>query len=392
LILSLVLTLPWLITVFAWRYAVLGRKPVALPNARVAATRLPSPAPLVSVIVPARNEAQNIGNLLASLTASTYPRFEVIVIDDRSEDGTGDIARSFPLGTAERIAVVTGAPLPDGWLGKPWACAQGAREAKGEILLFTDADTTHDPTLLTRSVVALGLMRIDLVTVFGRQLMGSFWERVVQPQVFAMILSRFAHVKQPIPQDRWRDAIANGQFLLFRRDSYDALGGHEAVKHEVVEDLRLSQIVIAGGWKMAMLQGEDALATRMYRGFQDLLRGWTKNMAIGAKQSVPRSLQPVILPAAVLGLTGLWVIPPLLLIAAAVGLGGAGMLAWSAITVAASALYWGAVTRSMGESFWYGLVYPVGSVIVVTIVFRSWVRGRRVEWKGREYRVEESAV
>jgi chlorobactene glucosyltransferase len=389
LTLPLLLTLPWVGAAAVWAFAVIVRRAAAPPSGDVSA-RLPSPPPLVSVIIPARNEAHNIERVVTTVAASTYPRFEVIVVDDKSEDGTGDVARRLSRGNAERLEVVGGEQLPKGWLGKPWACAQGVSHARGEILLFTDADTTHTPELLARAVVALE--SADLVTVMGRQLMESFWERLVQPQVFAMILSRFAHVKGQLRPSQWRDAIANGQYLLFRRSAYDALGGHAAVRHEVVEDLRLAQIVVAGGWRLSMLVDEDAFATRMYRSLREMWIGWSKNMAIGAKQSVPPLLRPVVMPLSILALTALWIAPPVLLLASLAGFGAEPLRVWALCTVGVSMLLWASITRAMGQPFAYGLIYPLGSAVVVAIVTRSWLRGSRVQWKDREYRVEQPAA
>jgi chlorobactene glucosyltransferase len=387
--LPLLLALPW--ALLALLFFALVRLPRALAPAGDAAARLPVPAPLVSVIVPARNEAHNVGRVLASVNASRYPRFEVVLVDDRSEDGTGALAREVERGRAERLEVLQGAPLPEGWLGKPWACAQGVRRARGDYLLFTDADTVHDPDLLGRAMAAFAEDAADVVTVLGRQVMASFWERTVQPHVFVMLMSRFPGSWTMLPPRRWRDAIANGQFLLFRRDAYDAFGGHEAVRDEVVEDLRIAQLLVKGGWRLSMRGAEDALATRMYRGLSEIVAGWSKNVALGALHTVPPWLRPVLLPAAVAYGAAVWLAPALVLAAALLGAAGPAWLVWSATAVAVSALFWGAVGARMGVPFLYGLVYPLGAAVGVWIVLRSWVRGTRVEWKGREYRVRRPA-
>ena len=145
----LLFTLPWLGVLAFLLFGT--RVPRELPGADA---RAAADAPFVSVIVPARNEALNIEACVGSLTASRYPAFEVIVVDDESEDGTGRLARSLSPGNARRLHVIDGEELPPGWLGKPWACRQGAAAAAGELLLFTDADTVHGPELLGRAVGA----------------------------------------------------------------------------------------------------------------------------------------------------------------------------------------------------------------------------------------------
>ncbi|HSG47547.1 MAG TPA: glycosyltransferase, partial [Longimicrobiales bacterium] len=136
------------------------------------------PWPRVSVVIPARNEAGNIRTVLASVTAADYPDFEVVVVDDRSTDGTGEIARATPAARAREVRVVEGADLPEGWMGKPWACHQGAMAATGEVLLFTDADTWHGPGLLRRAVEGLREDGAHMLTVAGRQRMLTLWERL----------------------------------------------------------------------------------------------------------------------------------------------------------------------------------------------------------------------
>jgi chlorobactene glucosyltransferase len=381
----LLLALPWLLLILAFFGA--ARLPRSLPAPEQAGSLLPDPAPFVSVVIPARNEARNIVRVLASVVASRYPRFEVIVVNDQSEDETGALARTVGRGAAERTEVVDGRPLPAGWLGKPWTCAQGASLARGELILFTDADTVHAPDLLARAVAGLHQDRADLLTILGRQLMESFWERLVQPSVFVMMAVRFPDATRPLPAKRWRSAIANGQYLLFRRSFYDALGGHDAVHHEVVEDLRLAQIVVQRGGQLSIRRAEEALATRMYAGLGELIGGWSKNIATGAMLTMPPWTRPLVMPLSLLGHAALWLVPPAALAAASLGAGGPALLTWSAMVVGISAAFWAFLTSRMGAPPAYGLLYPLGALVSGWILLRSWVRGRRVEWKGREYRI-----
>jgi chlorobactene glucosyltransferase len=385
LTLPLLLALPWLLLILAFFGA--ARLPRPLAPLDASAALLPDPPPLVSIVIPARNEARNIERVLRSVLASRYPRFEVIVVDDQSQDGTAALARRVPVGGAERVEVVDGKPLPDGWLGKPWACAQGARVVRGDLILFTDADTVHSPDLLACAVAGLQEDRADLLTVLGRQLMLTFWERIVQPSVFVMMAVRFPDASRQLPAKRWREAIANGQYMLFRRDVYDALGGHEAVHHEVVEDLRLAQIVVKGGWRLSIRRAEEALATRMYTGLGELVGGWSKNIATGAMLTLPPWTRRLAMPVSIVVHAALWLLPPAALVAALLGAGASALLAWSATVVGISVLFWAFITSQMGAPPGYGLLYPLGALVSGWILLRSWLRGRRVEWKGREYRI-----
>lgn len=383
MILPLAFALPWLMLL---AFLVLRvRVPRELPPSG------PAKSPPVTVVVPARNEAVNIEACVGSLTRSTYPDFDVVVVDDGSDDGTGDLVRAMDRGNATDLAVIAGAGLPEGWLGKPWACAQGSTAARGELLLFTDADTVHGPDLLGRAVAGLEEDSADLLTVTGRQLMESFWERLVQPQVFFTMAVRFFDLERAVARGRWRDAIANGQFMLFRREAYQALGGHEAVKGEVVEDLVLAQLVVRQGRRLSVRMAETSFATRMYRSLADLVAGWSKNLIVGGLATMPRRIRPLVAPAAAMTAVGLWLLPPAALAAALLGHGGTGVLVWSATAVATSVALWSLFTARMGAPWAFGLLYPLGAAAGMYIFLRAWARGSRVEWKGRSYRVRDVA-
>lgn len=416
MLIPLLLLLPWV------GFAVLiAMRLRGLPDPLPGDATLGGDAPLVSVVVPARDEAANIVPCVESLVRSRYPAFEVVVVDDRSEDGTAELVRGVGVGNARRVEVVEGEPLPEGWLGKPWACLQGARVAEGDVLLFTDADTVHAPDLLARVVADLERTGADAETVAGRQIVVSFWERVVMPQVFGLLLLRFAHrMKEPLEPGEWRDAIANGQYLMFRRATYEAVGGHEAVRGEVVEDLRMAQILVRGGHRLVVREAEDALATRMYRSLGGILEGWTKNIETGIRQTVPRGLRAVAGPVGALFLLLYWVVPPLVLVAGLVAVsqgtvGGAGveagaaevatgvaagvaaggpgasLLLWAGLATGVGAVIWGGGAWWMGISPLWGLFYPLGAAMTAFIVLRSWARGSRVVWKGRTYSVDPDA-
>ena len=186
--------IPWIALVVYLLIKV--RLPKPLPE--VGATERASP--LVSVIVPARNEERSIRSCVESICASDYPEFEVIVVDDRSDDTTLDLARAIPPNRARRFMVVEGQELPDGWMGKPWACAQGARVAEGDLLLFTDADTVHAPELLGRAVAGIVEDEGDALTLLARQIMGTFWERLVQTHMMAAGLFRYPSLGKPAPE------------------------------------------------------------------------------------------------------------------------------------------------------------------------------------------------
>jgi chlorobactene glucosyltransferase len=371
--------LPWVLfpLVALWRV----RRPTTLEQF---SPEPPADAPLVSVVIPARNERRNVERCLRSVLAARYPAFEVLLVDDHSDDGTGDIARAVGA-TDPRLRVLESPPLPAGWFGKQWACATGARVTMGEILLFADADTEHAPDLLPRAVDAMRALDADLMSVAGWQELGSFWERLLQPQVFAMLMIRYGGTEGVNRARRPEDVIANGQCFLVRREAYEAIGGHEAVRENVAEDLMLAQTMVRAGRRVRMVLGPEQLSTRMYTSLRELIEGWGKNIYAGGMYSVPfgavgRALYPVILV-----LTPLLSILPVTVLLLALAGAFPGALAWSAIATVAIVVWWALVYTQLEEPAYYALLYPVGSALLLYICVRAVLRGRRVVWKGREY-------
>lgn len=335
--------------------------------------------PLVSVIVPARNEARNIGVCLRSLLATAYPACEIIVVDDRSTDETAAIVTSMATAdAAQPIRLVRGSETPVGWYGKQWALAQGHRAARGDLLLFVDADTRHHPELLPRAVAALQSERVDLLTVIPRQELGSFWERLLQPHILFALGARIGDVRRMNRTRTSWNAIANGQFILTPRTAYEGVGTHERVRDLVVDDLALAQAYVADARDIFLVHAQAFMATRMYRSLGEIVAGWTKNLALGA----PRMLPPVApLRAAfpwVMWLPALaWIAPPVVWLATGSVVALVAVL-WSLVL-------WAAVYRAEGVAPAYALLCPLAAVVVAFIVLRSAWRGQRVEWKGRVY-------
>ncbi len=347
-------------------------------------------APPVSVIIPARNEEANLPPLLASLAAARYPDFEIIVVDDESQDRTRELVQGAVTGNARGIRLVQGERPPDGWFGKPWACHQGARVAQGDVLLFTDADTVHAPDLLTQAVQGLLREEADALTILGKQVMGSFWERLLQPQFFMLLAFRFPRTGAPKKSKHWKNAIANGQYILFHREVYDALGGHEAVKGEVVEDMRLAQLLVQTGQRLVVREGLG-LRTRMYRSLGGLVEGWSKNVTTGALQTAPGWLLGLVLPFSFLVGVTLWLLPPAVLTWAVITGGGGLPLAFGATITGFSVFFWGLASAIMRGNPLYGFLYPLGALLSAYIFLRSWGRGSRIRWKGREYTISSEA-
>lgn len=347
---------------------------------------IPPAPPLVSVIVPARNEAQNIERCARSILASKWPSLELIVVDDRSEDGTGDLIRVLAA-RDPRLRVVSGAPVPEGWFGKQWACAQGARESTGSTLIFTDADTVHAPDLVPRTMHAMRARALDFFTVAGFQELGSFWERVVQPQLFYMIAARYGGAGEVNRARRSRDKIANGQYLCFTRAAYERAGGHESVRTKAAEDLSLAQRVHELGLTGEIALAPDQLSTRMYTSLSEVVNGWTKNIVTAAVDTLPRGALPrLVVPLLLLIIPLMHLAPVLTLIAAAFAPIARSAMLWAGACTAITVLWWSFLyVRAFRQSPLYALTVPLGALVVLIIIARATVRGRGVEWKGRRY-------
>ncbi len=232
--------------------------------------------PRISALVPARNEEQNIEACVASLLAQDYPDFEVIVLDDHSTDTTPQILNRLAQSDS-RLKVLNGAPLPEGWLGKHWACHQLAQAATGDLLLFTDADTRHAPDTLRASVSALLAEKADLVTAFPREEVVTWGEKLIVPFMgFGILTFLPLRLAQTL---HWAAlSVTIGQFMFFRRAAYEKIGGFEAVRAEAVDDMCLGRRVIQSGGEWRFLDGTRHVSCRMYRDFWSAVNGFGKSV------------------------------------------------------------------------------------------------------------------
>ena len=248
--------------------------------------------PTVSVIVPARNEEASLKACLDSLVSQTAIDSEIVVVDDGSTDRTRAIAVTIP-----GVKVIEPGPLPDGWTGKNNAVTAGAREARGEWLLFTDADTVHKPGSLAKAVAEARKQKADLLSYSPEQEVHGFWERAVMPVIFAELARKYPPSRMSDPSSKL--AAANGQYLLVSRSAYDAIGGHAAVATSLLEDVALAQRIKAAGYRISFRYGGDAVRARMYRSFRQLREGWTKNLALLFPSAVGLALWSIVEFAAV---------------------------------------------------------------------------------------------
>lgn len=236
------------------------------------------PKPKVSILIPARNEADN---LLRTLPSWLWQDAEIILLDDASEDDTAHIAQTIadqhprPASWAP-FRIIRGAPLPKHWLGKNWACWQLAQAARGDILLFTDADVLWQADTLKALLARFQQSDADLLTVWPQQQVRSLGERLIVPLVDDVLLCLFpvmlCHLKHPLA------SAANGQLMMFKRDAYFGIGGHRTVRQAVLEDVQLGQVVKRAGGRLSVALGGSLLQVRMYHNYRDVIEGFGKNI------------------------------------------------------------------------------------------------------------------
>lgn len=234
--------------------------------------------PLLSVSIPARNEERRIGRLLESLLHQTYPRYEVLVLDDQSSDGTADLVRRFSR-RSSRIRLLEGKTLPPGWVGKPWACHQLSRRARGEWILFMDADVWVEKETLERTMAAVVSARADVFSPIPREHTGAWLDTLTVPTLIFLLVSFLPMSWALDPRSRlYRYLGTNGQFTIWKRRAYDSIGGHRSVAGEIVEDVKMGWAAARKGLRIAYGNGSDTVHCRMYERASDVWEGFSKNI------------------------------------------------------------------------------------------------------------------
>lgn len=330
------------------------------------------PAPETTVLLPVRNELHNVLDCVETLLAQTAaPR--VRVIDDGSTDGTGELVRKRAASEPRRLELLSAGPLPPGWRGKVHALQVGAQGASTPWLLSTDADTRHAPDLLARAHAAAAERGLDAVSLAGTQEVSGPGENLLIPLVFALL---------DVLLGDWGaaaggsgPAVANGQFILLRREAWETCGGFETVRNVPLDDVAVAARLRAGGFRTGFFRAAG-LRVRMYQGFGEAFRGWRRNLGglLGSSPgTVAMALAILLLPVAVLGADLL------------AGLPVAAVLLWAAGAAASMLLRSGS-----GHPPVWGLLYPLDALALAGVLALATLdrrRGRLLSWKGREMRV-----
>ena len=332
--------------------------------------------PLVSVLVPARNEEKNIERCLNSLREQMYKNYEILVLNDNSTDNTAAILERIAAEDS-RVRVFTGKPLPEDWYGKPFALHQLSAQAKGEILLFTDADTRHGPTSISWAVTNLQCLKADMISGYIGQVFRTFGEVITVPLMFfltgffiPLFLNRFTKL--------WCFSAAIGQYIVIKREVFYAIGGCEAFKKKTSEDIYMARYVKSKGYATRFLNIADHVKCRMYEGYEAAVWGIGKNIFDFLGKN---TLLLFLMAIAVFFF--LFFPFPLLFLCMAVS------SPWTIHIFAVVILYtltWVFMFLGLRLNWWYGFLWPLLYLNLLYMAGWSWFRtisGRGFLWKGR---------
>jgi chlorobactene glucosyltransferase len=339
------------------------------PAGRLEGSKLES-LPCVSILVPARNEERIIEHTIRAFLAQDYPDFEVIVVDDRSTDATPQILASID---DPRLIVIRGEETPPGWLGKPWALHQAAARARGELLMFVDADIFYAPGTIAAAVARIGERNAAMIALLPRFELHGFWENAAMPQ---LAMSVFSFLPVWIGERRQIAllAVGGGPGNFVRRADYDAVGGHESLRDAVVDDVSLARRLRRSGRRTEIVGADDFVSLHMYHGLREVIEGFTKNGFAIFGRSYLFAITTVVLMIAI------HFVP---YVAACFG----NLPAIATIVVIAATRV--VLFRSLRFPLWNAiLLHPVMTAIWAWIFVRSmWLTGirRQLHWRGRTY-------
>lgn len=346
-------------------------------------------SPSVSICIPARNEEDTIKRSVKSALCQQYPNLEVLVMDDRSTDDTGAILEELVQNNPEQLRIFSSRRKPGDWLGKSWACHQLAEVASGEILIFIDADTWLEKDTVARVVRTMGHDVVDLVTVWPRQVLKSFWERMLIPLMYYALLSFLpAHYVSRAP--RWMPPFlrkrflssftaACGQFMAFKKEVYQKIGGHASVKNKIVEDVELARNIRKAGFKMKMYYGSRSVACRMYRSGKEIREGFRKNFLAGFGYNLFLFTMTGMLHLAVYVL-------PFITLFIGIAVRNPSLIWWSVVPVALIYIHRFLLALWFGWNPLYGVLHPFAVLwyqrLALTVLI-DYFSGRKPRWKGR---------
>ncbi len=347
----------------------------------------PSNGPKVSVIVPAKNEEKNIVNCLDSLVRQNYKNLEIIVVDDRSDDSTPQILEDYSVKIKIPFKVVRIEKLPPGWTGKNHAMMAGSRAARGEWLLFTDADTTHSRESVSTSLECAIERNIDFLTLAPEAECRTFWEKTVQPLAVGSLAIWFEPKK--INDSKSAVVLANGQFILIKKTVYEKVGGNESVKDLVVEDVELARKVRQAGFLVQFLNGTLLYSTRMYSSLKEIRTGWTRIFIHLFNRSVPALLHKIFLFVFFSSLPFFILFFEIFARLTAYQGYSYEILFLAAVTCSFIVFVRFIGNKAVKADPWYGFLHLLGSLVMIWILAQCVARillNRPSMWRGQAYR------
>jgi len=351
--------------------------------------------PMVTIVIPTRNEENRIINCIKTLQSQTYQNFKVIIVDD-STDKTIEVITNI-VGNDTRFKIIKQKPLKDGWIGKPFAVQQGFTSAEGEWLLFIDADTYYDPMIIEKSVSYAIQNNLDMLSISPRHICKTFWEKVIQPIPLGIIpaISPLTKVNDP----KSNVALALGPYILIKNSVFQKVGGYESIKGCIADDIELAKLVKTSGHRIGIANGQSLMNLRMYERFHDIWEGWEKNIFFGfvqSRQMKSKIIQILFLFAMTCAIFIIMTFPILSLIVSGVLFifTMSSVLEYfflfSLVIWIFSILIQVYVQRSyaIGNARYAPLVILLGGIIILGIFLNSGIktlRGKGVIWKGRTY-------
>ena len=330
--------------------------------------------PLVSIIIPAKYEKENIEKCLSSILSLEYSNKEIIVV--AGDEDTKAVAEKF-----KNVKVIKEPPLPQGWIGKNWACYIGYKNSKGDYLLFTDADTIHSKETLKLAVAKCEEENIGLLTLVPGLIMESKWVKSFLP-----IIGQFIVIYTLAPytnKDNTKFVFGNGQFLLFKRSVYEKIGTHEAVKKDIIEDFHLAKLVKQNGYKVRVYNGLNLLRVRMYRNLKEMVQGWSKNLYLGLGAKIYYLIIAIFL------LTIIYLFPLMtFFFSLYFYYNYTNLFIWSLIINIFYIFRFGIIYYKLNVNFNYAFQYFISIILFIYLLLKSYIMYKKgILWKGRIYKL-----
>ncbi|MDX1441377.1 MAG: glycosyltransferase [Nitrosopumilaceae archaeon] len=344
--------------------------------------------PLVSIILPARNEEEYIAKCLDTLIDQDYPNYEIIAIDDSSQDKTGNIIATYSKQNS-KVIHVSAQPKPEGWMGKNWACIEGYKKATGELLLFTDADTKHANNVISLAVNHLLAFNLDALTAIPKMISIDWWTKITLPMISTFLHTRFSAIRVNDPSKK--TGYFFGSFFIIKRETYEKVGTHEGVKQEIIEDGALGKKVKESGHKMKMVRADHLIEAVWARDRETLWNALKRLM-------VPLYLQSHGIAVGIFfAVLFLLFIPfPLLVYSSILNFETfSNTLVFITSLIASTLIYIGAVIevkKALYLKLSHALFGPIGSLVVVLGFLSGLIQAKKnsaVSWRGRTYSMKD---